>query len=123
MAFLGDWVTAQTIYKMANGQFANNTANLDITLPTDQLKYFSAVQSGAGSATAPVLMTMERKGSSTAYTLQVKIANNTTDGSNTITRQCKGDICATIISGLAKTDGSGGTNGQWATGTALLTAS
>ena len=119
MAFMGDWVTAQTIYKMANGGYAPKSGtssvstDLDITLPTNQMKYFK-VEDTSSASTAT--LTLTRQGSSTSYTLVVTMTNNATDGSDTITRTCTGNICQTIISGLSTTTGSGGTNGQWTKG-------
>lgn len=114
MAFMGDWVTAQTIYKMANGGYAAAGANdaistdLDITLPTNQLKYFT-VKDESATGGASLTLTRIDSSTSTSYNLKVTMSNNLEDGSDTITRTCTGKICATIVSGM--TTGAG--NGAW----------
>ena len=101
--YLADWVTAQAIYKMANGGYAPNSGNkpntaLDITLP-DQLKNFSMKDS---SDADNAKMTLDRENSSSKYRMEVTMTNNPDDGSDTITRKCYGPtaVCDSIVSGL-----------------------
>lgn len=126
MAFAADWVTAQSIYKMANGHYAKAadskpSVDLDITMPTSQVKYFTVTDS---TGDADATLTLERTGSSTSYTLTVVMQNKADDGSDTITRTCNGKICKAIISGLEKSGSSTASNGVWtATGTGTGTGS
>lgn len=117
MAFAADWVTAQSIYKMANGHYAKAASNkpstdLDITMPTSQVKYFT-VTDGTGDNATTATLTLVRTGSSTPYTLKVTMTNDSDDGSDDIDRECDGDICETIISGLKNSGSGAATNGVW----------
>ena len=121
MAFAADWVTAQSIYKMANGNYApaedgKPSTNLDVTLPTSQVKYFTVADSTATGTPKTATLTLERVGSSTSYTLTVKMDNEDSDGSDTITRTCTGSICNTIISGLKNSGTAAASNGVWTVG-------
>ena len=99
---------------MANGGYApkSGTADistdLDITLPTNQLKYFTVTDASA-KGKADLTLTRIAGSTSTDYSLQVTMENDDNDGTDKITRICNGKICKTIVSGMTE----GGTYGKW----------
>ena len=119
--FLSDWVNAQAIYKMTTGHYAKATtqsqpsADLDITLPSAGLKYFTIADSTTGTGTPgteTASIKLTRNGTSTAYSFTVTMTNQT-DGSDSVARVCGGTICGTLVNGL-KT-GTGTVSGAWTT--------
>ena len=101
-AYLADFVTGQALYKTANGSYATNLDDLDVTLPTnDTLKNFTIATTGSSASKA--MVTLTRKNSSASYALVVEMTNNTTNGADNVLRYCTGtkQSCQSVNNGAA----------------------
>ena len=117
-AWLANFVTAETTYFMARGEFASDLTSLDIGMPVnDVTKNFTIPTSATVTGKTKATIALARKDQqSMAYTLQVEM-NHVAD-SDTITtkRECTGTaaICKAITNGRS----CSGTETSWCYGTA-----
>ena len=102
-SWLADFVTAQALFKTANGVYATAAKqdDMDVTLPSsDVLKNFTV----ANASTADKAMaTLTRKNSSASYALVVEMTNNATNGADNVLRYCTGtkQSCQSVNNGAA----------------------
>jgi prepilin-type N-terminal cleavage/methylation domain-containing protein len=105
MAWLNDFVTAETTYHLARGQFTNTLDHLDIGLPADAVaKNFTIPTAASGASATGVNITLTRKDApSMSYSLKVIMAHAANDDKITTQRQCTGTakICNAITNGRA----------------------
>jgi len=119
-AFLADFVTGQTIYHMAAGQYAADADknNMDVSLPYSTLKNFTAggiIGGGSGATKDKVGIVLTRNSSSMPYALQVVLNHDQGTGLDTPTLKCcsaSTQICTAIKTG--STTVSGTTYTGWA---------
>ena len=114
MAWLSDFITAQSIYHMANGTFASDLADLDLGLDAGIMKNFSGGDPAEASATG-VTSTLTRTAGSMNYSLKVTMLQNPTTGNIEAKRECTGNnaACHSITNGNPCSTSSDHTESAW----------
>ena len=113
MAWLNDFVTAETAYYLARGSFATSLDHLDIGLPdTSVTKNFDIGALGDGT------ITLTRKDSpSMNYSLKVTMAHAADDDKITTKRECVTTSAAKICQAITNGRTCSGDETTWCYGT------